>query len=227
MNSNIIPASALKPQFTLTAAAADNSPSEFRLIGQSRVRDAFKLLSNTRNQHMYLADYSGCNRKNIIRALIESEGVFIDKSLVLRENTTAWCVQTGNQQVLASKQASHQYLSGSIKRHDLVGRYDDSTKQYKAGALANCHYLFICADSIWKRETLWELLLEILDKKEYQVHSNLPPLALNCKIILIGSSNQYGHCWLGEPSFSNLFPLLGELLNEVDLNEVSLTQYNQ
>lgn len=227
MNSNIIPASALKPQFTLTTAAADNSPSEVRLIGQSRVRDAFKLLSHTHDQHMYLADYSGCNRKNIIRALVETEGVFVDKNLVLTGNGTAWCEQSDKQQLLAAKQTTHQYLSGTIKKHDLIGRYDERTKQYRAGALANCHYLFICADSIWKRETLWELLLEILDKKEYQVHSSLPPIALNCKIILIGSSNQYGHCWLGEPIFANLFPLLGELLNEVDLNEVPLAHYNQ
>lgn len=229
MNSNIIPTAALKPQFTLPADLVNESSPEMRLIGQSRVRDAFKLLGRTHDQHMYLADFSGCNRKYIINALVHTEGVFPNKRLILQDNTTAWLEAevTSNDTVIATKQTQYQYLSGTIKKHDLVGRYDENTKQYKAGALANCHYLFVCADSIWKREALWELLLEILDKKEYQVHSSLPALSLNCKIILIGSSNQYGHCWLGEPSFSNHFPLLGELINEVDLNEVSLVEYDQ
>ncbi|MCL1048104.1 AAA family ATPase [Shewanella abyssi] len=229
MNSNIIPTAALKPQFTLPADIVTESSPEMRLIGQSRVRDAFKLLGHTHNQHMYLADFSGCDRKHIIKALVHTEGVFPSKSLILQDNTTAWHETEVDSEaaVLASKQTQYQYLSGTIKKHDLIGRYDEKTKQYKAGAFANCYYLFICADSIWKRDALWDLLLEVLDKKEYQVHSSLPPFALGCKVILIGSINQYGQCWLGEASFSNHFPLLGELINEIDRNEVSLDEYNQ
>jgi len=228
MNVNIIPASALKPQFTLAGNTASPLTAEMRLIGQPRVRDAFNLLGRTHAQHMYLADYIGCNRKTLISALTDSDGIFLDKHLILTNKATQWCTtDQPHQDVLASKEYRYQYLSGVIKKHDLFGRYDNTTKHYHAGALASSHYLFICIDAIWKRDTLWELLLETLDKKEYRVHSSLPPLALDCNVILVGSSHQYGQCWLGEPSFSQHFPLLGELLNEIDLTEVTLAQYSQ
>ncbi|WOT03768.1 S16 family serine protease [Shewanella youngdeokensis] len=227
MNSNIIPTSALKPQFTFTASPANDFSADAPLIGQARVRAAFKLLTHTRDQHMYLADFNGCDRKGILNALVKTEGVIANKQLVLKDDSTYWTAgDTDADSVLASKQHDYVYLSGTIKKHDLIGRYNTSSNQYQPGALASSHYLFVCADSIWKREALWELLLEIIDKKEYQIHSSLPALALDCKIILIGSINQYGQCWLGEPSFSNHFPLLGESVNEIDLTETSVDDYN-
>ncbi|MGS0689109.1 S16 family serine protease [Shewanella sp. 0m-8] len=226
MNSNVIPASALVPSFNLPAEQAFTSSPKADLLGQERSLDAFRLLTVTDNQHMFLADYFGCNRKRIIDALVKEQGQFPPLSLVLDDKVTAWVEHDEHSDNrLATKTHEYQYLSGSIRKVDLVGRYHSESQTYEAGLLASCHYLFICADSLWKRENLWDLLLEILDKQTYQVHSQLPALALNCKIILIGSSHQYGSCWLGEPSFSRHFPLLGELINEVDLTEHSALEY--
>lgn len=230
MNSNVIPASALVPIFNLPAEQAFIPSAKADLLGQERSLDAFRLLTATENQHMYLADYFGCNRKHIIDALVKEQGQFPALSLTLNEDkNTAWIEQdiATSASQLATKKHQYQYLSGSIRKVDLIGRYHSETQTYEAGLLASCHYLFICADSLWKKENLWDLLLEILDKQSYQVHSQLPPLALKCKVILIGSSNQYGHCWLGEPSFSRHFPLLGELINEMDLSEHSSIDYCQ
>ena len=230
MNSNVIPASALVPIFNFAADQAFNPSAKADLLGQERCLDAFRLLTATNNQHMYLADYFGCNRKRIIDALVMEQGQFPALSLTLNDDKTiAWVEQdiAPVTSQIANKTLQYQYISGSIRKVDLIGRFQVETQTYEAGLLASCHYLFICADSLWKKENLWDLLLEILDKQSYQVHSQLPALPLRCKIILIGSSNQYGHCWLGEPSFSRHFPLLGELINEIDLSEHSAADYCQ
>ncbi|MCG9732197.1 AAA family ATPase [Shewanella sp. Isolate13] len=229
MNSNVIPVSALTPSFNLAAEQAFISSPKADLLGQERSLDAFRLLTETDNQHMYLADYFGCNRKRIINALVKEQGQFPTSSLILDEdNTTTWVEHKEQQnKMLATKTHQYQYLSGSIRKADLIGRYNSETQTYEAGLLASCHYLFICADSLWKKENLWDLLLEILDKQSYHVHSQLPAVAFKCKVILIGSSHQYGSCWLGEPSFSRHFPLLGELLNEMDLSEHTALDYCQ
>ncbi|MCL1145900.1 AAA family ATPase [Shewanella marinintestina] len=227
MNSNVIPASALIPRFTLPAKQVITSSAKADLLAQVRTIDAFNLLCTTENQHMYLAEYFGCNRKRIIESLVKNHGQFIAQSLILdQQGQTHWQATTNvGDTVLTNKTLSHGYLSGAIRKSDLIGQYDPSSKNYTAGLLASCHLLFICADSLWKRETLWDLLLDILDKQAYQAHSKLPLIPLKCKIILIGSSHQYGSCWLGEPSFSRHFPLLGELINEMDLSEHSVLDY--
>ncbi|MDR8523686.1 S16 family serine protease [Shewanella fidelis] len=226
MNSNVIPAQALTPQFTLATEHTFIANASANLLAQERCCDAFTLLSETDNQHMFIAEYFGCNRKRIIESLIEAHGVFKEHVLQLDEhNSPVWQQAHPTKTLLAAKLHKFHYLSGTIRKADLVGRYNVETNEYKPGLLASCHYLFICADSLWKRETLWDLLLEILDKQRYQVHSRFIELPLNCKIVLIGSSHQYGSCWLGEPSFSRHFPLLGELVNEVDLAEHSISNY--
>ncbi|MGS0680809.1 S16 family serine protease [Shewanella sp. 125m-7] len=230
MNSNVIPASALLPRFDIPAEQVFSSSAKANLIAQQRCLDAFKLLTAIDNQHMFLADYFGCNRKQIISSLVSELGEFPALSLRFDEHKDPiWAAHDTNNldSLLATKVHQYKYLSGSVRKVDLVGRYDNDTQIYEPGLLASCHYLFICADSLWKKENLWDLLLEIVEKQSYQVHSQLPQLPMNCKIILIGSSHQYGSCWLAEPSFSRLFPLLGELINEMDLSEYSATDYCQ
>ncbi|MCK8045504.1 AAA family ATPase [Shewanella sp. 1CM18E] len=227
MNSNVIPASALIPHFTLSPKQEFTPSAKANLLAQERCSDAFRLLSETDNQHMFIAEYFGCNRKRTIEALIDAHGVFSPQFLVQNEHKEPIWTQSSSSdpKPLAAKQHKYRYLSGSIRKTDLVGRFNSESKVYEPGLLATCHYLFICADSLWKREPLWDLLLEILDKQTYHVHSQLAELPLNCKIVLIGSSHQYGSCWLGEPSFSRHFPLLGELINEMDLDEHSVDDY--
>ncbi|MCL1137158.1 S16 family serine protease [Shewanella pneumatophori] len=227
MNSNVIPASALIPHFTLSPKQEFTPSAKANLLAQERCSDAFRLLSETDNQHMFIAEYFGCNRKRTIKALIDAHGIFSPQFLVVNEHQEPIWTQSLScaAKPLASKQHKYRYLSGSIRKTDLVGRYNNESKMYEPGLLATCHYLFICADSLWKREPLWDLLLEILDKQAYHAHSQLAELPLNCKIVLIGSSHQYGSCWLGEPSFSRHFPLLGELINEMDLDEHSVDEY--
>lgn len=227
MNSNVIPAHALTPQFTFPTEQAFIATASANLLAQERCCDAFKLLGETDNQHMFIAEYFGCNRKRTIESLIEAHGIFTECVLQLDEhNCPVWQQQADPAKTsLAAKQHKFHYLSGTIRKADLVGQYNVEANEYKPGLLASCHYLFICADSLWKREALWDLLLEILDKQSYQVHSQLEELPLNCKIVLIGSSHQYGSCWLGEPTFSRHFPLLGELVNEVDLAEHTISDY--
>lgn len=201
MNSNAIPVSALSPQYKLPTISELTHSNQTLLLGQERVSNAFELLTMTAHQHMYLADYAGVDRLEFIKSLVGIQ-----------------------------EKQSYQYLSGNIKRSDLLGQFNEREQNSMAenpisGALANNHYLFICAESLWKREGLWDLLLDILSKREYKVHSSLAATPLDCKVILVGSSMQYSVSWVEESRFPHLFPILGEMVNELDLNRSSESEY--
>ncbi|WP_299788848.1 S16 family serine protease [uncultured Shewanella sp.] len=231
MNPNVIPVSALSPHHNIPTLSEIELNAQALLLGQERVIDAFELLTKTSNQHMFLADLAGIDRYQFIKSLTSSMGeiddLYLHKSMSNEQLTFDWRSDHSAtpEDIFSTKNQSYRYLSGNIKRTDLIGRLTQTDKdsvngktQYIPGALAQCHYLFICAESLWKREGLWDLLLEILSHREYSVHSTLPPLPLNCKIILVGSSTQFSVCWVEEPQFSLHFPLLGEMVNELDLN---------
>lgn len=238
MNPHVIPVSALSPHHKITTLSETELNKQGLLLGQERVVDAFELLTKTPNQHMYLADLPGIDRCEFIKSLALNLGVqedqYLHKAIDNKQLTFEWkrddSAALGD--IFSTKSQSYQYLSGSIKRTDLVGRLTQTNKetanskaQYIPGALAQCHYLFICAESLWKREGLWDLLLEILTHRQYHVHSSLPALPLNCKVVLVGSSTQFSVCWVEEPQFPLHFPLLGEMVNELDLGKHSEDDY--
>ncbi|MEC4724312.1 AAA family ATPase [Shewanella sp. D64] len=235
MNSIAIPVSALSPHYKLPTLAELNHTPQTLLLGQERVLNAFELLCNTPNQHMFLADFASVDRVEFIKSLITSKTKPAEQYLYNIEShdnqcTLNWSSTETDNETFSCKNQTYQYLSGDIKRSDLLGRFIDdkqksSADNYTPGALTKCHYLFICAESLWKREGLWELLLNILVKREFKVHSSLPALPLNCKIILIGSSIQFSVCWVEETRFPQLFPILGEMVNELDLVQYSETEY--
>jgi len=230
MNSNSIPVSALSPHHKIPTLCEIEPNMQSLLLGQERIIDAFELLTRTSNQHMFLADFPGIDRSEFIKALTQNLGVqenqYLHKAITNKQLTFEWKSDESavSGDVFSTKNQPYQYLSGNIKRTDFVGRLAQTNNetgnnktQYIPGALAQCHYLFICAESLWKREGLWDFLLEILTHREYRVHSTLPSLPLNCKIVLVGSNTQFSICWVEEPQFSLHFPLLGEMVNELDL----------
>ena len=234
MNSIAIPVSALSPCHKLPALAGLNHTPQTLLLGQERVLNAFELLCKTPNQHMFLADFAGVDRVEFIKSLMTSQTHLADQYLFSttphdNQRNFSWSSHCDGEK-LTTKNQTYQYLSGDIKRADLLGRFiDDKQKSaaenYIPGALTQCHYLFICAESLWKREGLWNLLLDILAKKEFKVHSSLSALPLNCKIILVGSNMQFSVCWVEETKFPQLFPILGEMVNELDLAQHSEIEY--
>lgn len=235
MNSIAIPASALSPRYNLPALAGLHPTPQTLLLGQDRVLNAFELLCNTPNQHMFLADFASIDRVEFIKSLITSKKKPSDQflnTITLHDSqrTLSWSSTRTDNEKFACKNQTYQYLSGDIKRSDLLGKFVDGKQlcaadKYTPGALTQCHYLFICAESIWKREGLWDFLLDILTKREFKVHSSLPPLPLNCKIVLVGSSMQFSVCWVEETRFPQLFPILGEMVNELDLPQSSESEY--
>ncbi|CAM3489150.1 S16 family serine protease [Shewanella violacea] len=247
MNPNVIPVSSLTPQHNLPALSTLKNEKKSLLLGQERVVDAFTLLTKTAHQHMYLADLAGIDREAFIDALVSAQDDRACQLLIGSNDNNKPSFQWIDEQdfnktdekkpvIFSHKRQSYAYLSGNIKRSDLIGRILSSGDhtldtnnldkvQYQAGALAQCHTVFICADSLWKREGMWELLLTILAAKTYQIHSQLPHVPLNCKIVLVGSSTLYSICWTEERQFSTHFPLLGEMNYELDLTSHSEAEY--
>ncbi|NRD74046.1 AAA family ATPase [Shewanella sp. VB17] len=235
MNSNAIPVSALSPQHKIPTLGELTHTNQSLLLGQERVLNAFELLTHTANQHMFLVDFAGIDRAEFIKSLISSqdnqpEQVLCKIAGPTNEYMLSWSTVNNNNERFAGKVQDYQYLCGNIKRADLVGQFINNTQgssslNYTPGALVNCHYLFICAESLWKRDGLWELLFDILTKREFKVHSSLPAIPLNCKVILIGSGRQYQVCWGEETRFGQHFPILGEMVNELDLAHTPESAY--
>ncbi len=228
MTSTLLPASSLCPSFTQTALSPSPVSSDAILLGQERAISAFELLRSTTNQHMYLADFNGLDRKLLIKALAHRGETPSNQYLVAAKSTNndvelVWHNKVPGEEigVLAEKNQTFAYLSGNIRRSDLIGQMSKTAKssRYQGGALANCHYLFICAESLYKREGLWELIFDTLAKGYYRVSSELERIPLACKIILVGNINLYSQIYQLESQFSYHFPLLGELAHEIDLSQ--------
>ncbi|GIU29793.1 ATP-dependent protease [Shewanella colwelliana] len=223
MNANSIPNASLSPDFTIPLIADIAYDPNARLLGQTRTLDAFTLLTRTQGQHMYLADQRSIDRQPLIAALVASQPapakLFLNQIVDAEKQQLLWQGESSDA-CISETNATYQYLSGNIKRRDLIGHLSSDGKEtYHGGALANAHYLFICAESLWKREPLWELILGIANTGQYTVHPKLPPIPLNCKIVLVGSSALYSVSYVEERSFSSAFPLLGELVDEIALPE--------
>ncbi|WP_198780302.1 AAA family ATPase [Shewanella putrefaciens] len=237
MNSLLISTSSLAPEFSLPTLSQSAVNLSALLLGQERALDAFKLNNAIKDQQLYLADFPGIDRHLIIQALMETLAPQapaylvatrpiepIDKSIKFQWQNEQ---PLGDQGCIAEKSTQYRYLSGNIRRVDLLGRMVQSgnSSQYQAGALAQCHTLFICAESLWKRESLWDLVMQILTQKEYQISSTLSPIPLNCKIVLVGAGMIYSQVRSEDWQFQRHFTLLAELASEMDLTRYKESQY--
>lgn len=234
MNSLLISTSSLAPEFSLPTLSQSAINLSALLLGQERALDAFKLNNAITDQQLYLADFPGIDRHLIIQALMEtfvppSPAYLVATRPIDKAIKFQWQSEQSqeNQACIAKKSTSYRYLSGNIRRVDLLGRMvpSDNKSQYQAGALAQCHYLFICAESLWKREGLWDLVMQILTQKEYQISSTLSPIPLNCKIILVGAGMIYSQVRSEDWQFQRHFTLLAELASEIDLTRYKESQY--
>lgn len=234
MNSLLIPSSSLAPEFNLPTLPQSATGLKALLLGQERVLDAFKLHNAIADQQLYLADFPGIDRQLIMQALMEtieplSNAYLVAARPVEKAIQFQWQyeVPLDNQGAIAEKNVSYRYLSGNIRRADLLGRMVQSANgsKYQPGALAQCHYVFICAESLWKRESLWDLMMQILTQKSYQISSHLSPIPLNCKIILIGAGLIYSQVRSEDWQFQRHFSLLAELASELDLTRFKEVQY--
>lgn len=234
MNSLLISTSSLAPEFNLPPLSETAANLSALLLGQERAIDAFKLHSAILDQQLYLADFSGIDRQLMIQACIDSIQPFSPAYLVATRPDDKlikfkWQVEKPleNQGSIAEKSTTYRYLSGNIRRVDLIGRMVQSGQgsQYQAGALAQCHYVFICTESLWKRESLWDLVMQILTHKEYQINSSLSPIPLNCKIVLVGAGMIYSQVRTEDGQFQRHFTLLAELASEIDLIRYKESQY--
>ncbi|PIW62144.1 AAA family ATPase [Shewanella sp. CG12_big_fil_rev_8_21_14_0_65_47_15] len=234
MNSLLISTSSLAPEFSLPTLSQSAVNLSALLLGQERALDAFKLNNAIRDQQLYLADFPGIDRHLIIQALMETltpqaPAYLVATRPIDKTIKFQWQYEQPleDQGYIAEKSTQYRYLSGNIRRVDLIGRMvqSENNSQYQAGALAQCHTLFICAESLWKRESLWDLVMQILTQKEYQISSTLSPIPLNCKIILVGAGMIYSQIRSEDWQFQRHFTLLAELASEMDLTRYKESQY--
>jgi Lon-like ATP-dependent protease len=233
-----IPAAKLAPQFSLPTSLSSIPVISAALIGQERAVSAFKLMTKIPNQHLFLADFVGIDRSLVIDALTAQVHEYAPQYLVGTKSLTTdkdisflWQSSLPHAQVgiMATQDTPACYLSGAIRRSELIGQMHktDKISQYRVGALGKHHNVFICAESLWKREGLWDFLMKIIKDKQYNIAHDIAAIPLKCKIILIGSGHFYGQLRNDDRQFMEHFPILAELSNELDLTKHSESQYSQ
>ncbi|WP_137227310.1 AAA family ATPase [Shewanella sp. MEBiC00475] len=238
MNSTLLPSAKLAPQYHLPDSSTCAFFPSHLLLGQERVVDTFKLMSKIDSQHLFLADFLGVDRPLFIDALVTQANTPSSQYLVatkkLQEDSEIqfkWQQTLPREHVgiIAKQESLSCYLQGTIRRADLLGRMlkTDKSSVYKPGALASNHFVFICLASLWQRENLWDLLMQILHDGFYRINNELAPIPLNCKIILVGSGLSYSQLRVEDRNFSRHFPLLAEMSNEVDLTQHPESAYVQ
>ncbi|MCL1065366.1 AAA family ATPase [Shewanella olleyana] len=238
MTTTLIPTSQLAPQFTLPQSLPSTAYLSHLLLGQERCVDAFNLMTKVKNQHLYLADFASIDRELFIKALVGQADTPSDSYLVATKSQNEnqdfnfrWQTElpSANVGTIANQNQLYSYVSGQIRRADLIGKMQktDKSSQYKPGIFASNHYVFIDVESLWKREGLWEFVMQILEQGHYRINSELAPIPLNCKIIFVGSVNLFTHLRSDDRVFFKYFPLLAEVNSELDLTKYSENQYLQ
>lgn len=197
MKSAKIPLSSLTPSFIVPEQFTEPANLSSLLLGQQRLVDAFHLSQHINKQHLFIADYQGINRPHLISALLNT-----------------------------SENQDYLYLSGIIRRKDLIGYKDPVSGLWQHGALAQAKSVFICAESLWKKENLWELLFDCLEQNAIKL-SGEQSISLRAKVMLIGNASVYASIRYQEPRFHHHFPLLGEMNCEIDTNQYQLNEYCQ
>jgi Lon-like ATP-dependent protease len=233
MKSTSIPVSALTAQFSLPDISATPMDKHHLLLGQDRVVTTFQLAEKIAEQHLYIADFPGIDRRRFIDALFSANKPaavsYLVKTSDSNRSSMRWTQERPQdyETLVAEKQPDYCYLSGQIRRSDLIGRVMQTRDgaSYQAGALARYHTLFICAESLYRREGLWDLVLQILADKEYRLNDEFCHIPLNCKLVLIGNSYIYSQLRSQDAQFHQHFPLLGELASEIDLARHSESEY--
>ncbi|MFQ6371686.1 Lon-insertion domain-containing protein [Shewanella sp. YIC-542] len=109
------------------------------------------------------------------------------------------------------------YLQGRILRAQLFGH------DKHPGELAKPQLLYLCIESLLKRDNLWDLLLDALAQRGFSHQEQWQPL--QAKVVLIGPAAYYGDLISSERSFADNVPLYGEVAFEVDRQQVPLADY--
>jgi Lon-like ATP-dependent protease len=238
MNSTLLPSAKLAPQYHLPDPSTSAFFPSHILLGQERVVDTFKLMSKIDSQHLFLADFLGVDRPLFIDALVTQANTPSNHYLVATKKPQEdGDIQFKWQQtlppehvgIIAKQESLCCYLQGTIRRADLLGKMikTDKSSVYKPGALATNHFVFICLASLWQRESLWDLLMQIIHDGFYRINNELTPIPLNCKIVLVGSGLSYSQLRVEDRNFNRHFPLLAEMSNEVDLTQHPESSYVQ
>ncbi|MBR9727488.1 S16 family serine protease [Shewanella intestini] len=238
MNQTILASVKLAPQYNIPDQLPTINYASHLLLGQEKTIDSFNLASSLDNQHLFLADFPGVNRIALFDALTTQAQNVTDHYLVasksMQDETQVafnWQSSLPSEQVgkIATQDKTYCYLRGRITRKQLIGQVvtKGNSSQYQAGTLAENHYIFICAESLWKREGLWELVMQIIDEQKYKVNSELASIPLRSKIVLVGSSNFFSQIRQDDSIFMQYFPILAELNHELDLTKYKEIQYIQ
>ncbi|WP_372870207.1 S16 family serine protease [Shewanella sp.] len=231
MHPSCIPAARLSPSFTLPSGLAHDPGIGHLLLCQDRLTDAFALTSKLQSQHMFLADFAGVHRPALFKALAQAYPR-PQKELVARRGGDStelqWQdIQPGSHGCITKERGLYTLLGARLTRADLIGRIEDDGKgksQYQPGALASFAYVFIDVEAVYRREGLWQLLLNVLDTGSYKVGKDMQ-VPLQSSIILVGSAMQYAELRSHDASFVRHFPLLGEMAHELNLTQKSELEY--
>ncbi|MBT1445648.1 AAA family ATPase [Shewanella sp. JM162201] len=231
MHPSCVSAGQLAPVFKLPTNLTDNPGIGHLLLCQDRLCDAFSLASQIQSQHMYLADFAGVHRPSLFKALAQSAVKPLKELVAKRQDDNTelnWQeIRQGEHGTVATERGLYTILGQKLSRQDLFGSLQTDAKgklSYQQGALASYPYVFICVESIYRREGLWQLLMAALEHGSYRVGKEMT-IPLQSTVILVGSALQYSELRAHDHEFVRHFPLLGEVAHELDLTSKTEQDY--
>jgi len=216
------------------------------------VRPLIKDLEQKYKNHIPILQYLKSLKSHMVETIVEvlsqehkdTKNDDYDRRSMLVEmylpNSLVTNKRGANKPLVYEANPSYQNLFGKIEYTSVQGSVYTNYRMITAGALhrANGGYLVLDADKLLAQAHVWEALkmalkferirLELPQQEVGMVNSitqTPEPIPLSCKVILLGSRDIYYSLQDYDPEFPELFRVLVDFENEIDLNPSNLKHF--
>ena len=221
-------------------------------LAEQGVRPLIKDLEQKYKNHIPILQYLKSLKSHMVETIVEvlsqehkdTKNDDYDRRSMLVEmylpNSLVTNKRGANKPLVYEANPSYQNLFGKIEYTSVQGSVYTNYRMITAGALhrANGGYLVLDADKLLAQAHVWEALkmalkferirLELPQQEVGMVNSitqTPEPIPLSCKVILLGSRDIYYSLQDYDPEFPELFRVLVDFENEIDLNPSNLKHF--
>ncbi|WP_371193364.1 Lon protease family protein [Glaciecola sp. SC05] len=221
-------------------------------LAEQGVRPLIKDLEQKYSSHIPILKYLKQLKSHIVETIVETlsqehkddkQDEFDQRAMLVDiylPNSLVNNKQNARMPLVYEANPSYQNLFGKIEYTSVQGSVYTNYRMITAGALhkANGGYLVLDADKLLAQAHVWEALklalkferikLELPQQEVGMVNSitqNPEPIPLSCKLILLGSRDLYYTLQDYDHEYSELFRVLVDFENEIDLNPRNLQHF--
>lgn len=232
-------------------AAEQQKALKVQLADQG-MRPLIKELEQKYSNHIPILKYLKQLKSHIVETIVETlsqehkddkQDEFDQRSMLVDiylPNSLVTNKEKARAPLIYEANPTYQNLFGKIEYTSVQGSVFTNYRMITAGALhkANGGYLVVDADKLLSQAHVWEALklalkferikVELPQQEVGMVNSitqNPEPIPLSCKLILVGSRDLYYTLQDYDHEFPELFRVLVDFENEIDLNPHNVQQF--